>query len=80
MDAGICLQDFDSIVEATWAGFIRSRADIGDLKTSVALRWLQRRGFGSRLVERRFDRHFRHEDDEPTLAICGFDRAGPRIY
>ena len=48
-------------------------ADTRGLKTRVCGAWLEERGFHTRLVERRVDARFRRGDDEPGLALCGFD-------
>lgn len=68
------LNDFD-IVEDTNAetGVLFRSSDSLTLKTRVLDRWLARYGFSTRLVERRFDQHFRVQDDESKLALCGFD-------
>jgi hypothetical protein len=42
-------------------------------KTRACSLWLERRSFRNRLVERRFDATFRLQDNEPVLALCGFD-------
>jgi len=39
----------------------------------MASRWLERRGFTTRPLERRVDKHFRRTRDEPRFALTGFD-------
>jgi len=38
------------------------------------------RKFKTMLTERRFDEHTRRRDEEPALALCGFDQERPRRY
>jgi hypothetical protein len=73
------LFDFDKIEkENVETGVIFDAGGIGRFKTRACDAWLARRQFGTRLVERRFDRTFRRQytdaqDKEPALALCGFD-------
>jgi hypothetical protein len=75
----LILNDFDRIVTANVeTGMLTHARNVGALKTRVAAGWLRRRGFDPKLVERRFDAQYRRHDDEPRLALCGFDGPGPR--
>jgi hypothetical protein len=75
----ILLNDYDRIVPANCdTGLLTFPEDVGLLKTRVANRWLEQRGFRPRLSERRFDAGTRCYKDEPKLALCGFDDGGPR--
>jgi len=51
--------------------------DTGALKMRVCSKWLEARGFRTRIIERPFDSHFRCRTVEPQielrLALCGFD-------
>lgn len=73
------LLDFDKVEkDNTETGVVFTAHDIGRFKTRPCDAWLDRRGFRSRLVERRFDSRFRRQytdahDKEPALALCGFD-------
>ena len=70
----IFLNDFDRIEpENVETGLIFSVKDVCSYKTRVCSRWLEDRGFQTKLVERPFDSNFRCRDDEPRLALCGFD-------
>ena len=51
---------------------------IGRFKPRACAEWLEARGFETRLIERYFDGNFRRQDDEPKLALCGFDSNGGR--
>jgi hypothetical protein len=56
---------------------IFSAADGGVLKTRACSKWLEERGFQTRMIERPFDTNFRCRTAkpyaEPRLALCGFD-------
>jgi hypothetical protein len=68
------LNDFDRVEpENIETGVIFTSADIGRLKSRACCKWIERRNFQTRLVERRFDSTFRRHDKEPGLALCGFD-------
>lgn len=70
----IFLNDFDKIeAENAETGLVFETRNIDSYKTRACSEWLQRRGFQTRLVERRFDANFRCRADEPRLAFCGFD-------
>ncbi|MGC1728436.1 MAG: hypothetical protein WA747_03535 [Steroidobacteraceae bacterium] len=45
----------------------------GGLKTRAAAEWLEARGFSTRLLERRVDANFRRTEQEPVIALAGFD-------
>jgi hypothetical protein len=72
----IFLNDFDK-VENVETGVIFNIADERRFKTRACSRWLEDRGFRTRLIERPFDSHFRcrtvQPQVEPQLALCGFD-------
>ncbi len=68
------LNDFDRAVAANVeTGILLKKRDIGKFKTRVCARWLERRGFKARLVERRFGTNFRCDPSEPQISLCGFD-------
>lgn len=81
-DAGpvrIMLQDFDRVEEANLrTQVLTRRADIGTRKTRVVARFLRRTGFDPAVVDRAFDGRTVRGEDEPELALCGFDGRGPR--
>ncbi|WP_192244267.1 thiamine biosynthesis protein ThiF [Mesorhizobium silamurunense] len=52
----------------------------GQLKTRICANWAERRGFQTRLVERRFARDLRVGNDEPLLALCGVDNPQARSF
>ena len=77
--AQIFLNDFDSVeVENIETGLLFTQADLKRTKARTCADWLEGRGFRTRLLERRFDSHFRCQHDEPRLALCGFDSNPPR--
>ena len=77
LDSGlteISLNDFDRVEpENVETGLIFNVKDAGSYKTQVCSQWLEDRGFQTRLIERRFDSSFRCREDEPRMALCGFD-------
>ena len=77
-DAGeveVILNDFDRVEpENAETGLLFTDAAHAQYKTRVCSTWLEKRGFRTRIVERRFDEHFRCQSKEPRLALCGFDK------
>ena len=68
------LLDFDKVEkDNVETGVIITTEYLDGFKTRACDAWLDRRGFRTRLVERRFDATFRLQDGEPRLALCGFD-------
>lgn len=49
-------------------------------KTRMAAKWLEERGYKTRLLERRIDNHFRRVATDPVLALSGFDDNWPRQW
>ena len=75
----VILNDFDRVEpENVETGVLFREAACGLYKTRVCADWVERRGFRSRIVERRFDEHFRCGPEEPGLAFCGFDKNSAR--
>lgn len=76
--AQIYLNDFDVVEPENFdTGMIFGRGNADILKTRICDKWLERRGFRTRLIERAFDSNFRcrtaRPQIEPRLALCGFD-------
>jgi hypothetical protein len=68
------LNDFDRIEpENVETGVIFNADDERRLKSRACCAWMERRGFQTSLVERRFDATFRRHEKEPWMALCGFD-------
>ena len=75
----VYLVDFDTVVEANHAtGLLTDESDIGRLKTRVVASGLEQLGHRTRLIERRFGNDLTPGNDEPLLALAGFDRIEPR--
>jgi hypothetical protein len=74
-DLQLVLLDFDIVVkDNVETGVIFAAEFINRFKAHACDDWLVRHGFQrARLIERRFDATFRRQDDEPALALCGFD-------
>ena len=81
-DAGeveVILNDFDRVEpENVETGLLFTEAAHAQYKTRVCSTWLEKRGFRTRIVERRFDDHYCCQSDEPRLALCGFDKNSAR--
>ncbi len=75
----LMLQDFDIIERANLgSGLLCVAEDEHTLKTRVCTRWLEERGFRTRLCERAFDETTHRRVGEPSVALCGFDKPDPR--
>lgn len=80
-DVRFYLLDFDKVEDTNLeTGVLFEPGDEEGLKTRVIDRWLMQRGFDTRLVERRFDEHFRMQGNEARLAFCGFDNNAARRH
>ncbi len=78
-DTLFLLQDFDRVVSGNWsAGLLCENDSPGRFKSRLCSHWLETRGFRTRICERRFDATVRRGDDEPYIALCGFDSAPAR--
>ena len=77
----VVLNDFDEVdPENVETSLLFTNAARGRPKTRVCSAWMERRGFRTRIVERRFDEHFRCGANEPRFALCGFDNNIARRY
>ena len=75
----LVLQDFDSVSLANRSTSLLSREmDVGRRKTRMAADWAERRGFRTKIVERRFAADFTVANDEPAVALMGVDSPAPR--
>jgi len=73
------LQDVDEAGQSTESTSVLTfDRDEGRQKTRICSDWAERRGFRTRLIERRFDADLRVAHDEPTLALCGVDNPQTR--
>jgi hypothetical protein len=73
------LQDVDTAGGSTESTSILTDAsDKTRLKARICADWAERRGFTTRLVERRFAEDLRVASDEPLLAFCGVDNPQAR--
>lgn len=59
-------------------GLLTSRDHVGVRKARVVARALEHRSAQTLIVERRFDADFKRANDEPAVALAGFDAPGPR--
>lgn len=75
----VYLQDFDKVVVANMsAGLLCSAIDIGAYKTRLCSDWLEAREIQTRIIERKFNKHTIRGEEEPYIALCGFDNAHSR--
>ena len=76
----ILLQDDDKIVDANWSAGLLSEIKHRNLyKTRLCGSWLEARGFETIITERRFDANTQRINQEPFVALCGFDSASSRL-
>jgi len=74
--AKLFLHDYDEITLGNWSAGMLCEPELkGTLKTRVCAAWAERRGFKTRLIERPFDADTHVGEDEPRIALCGFDSA-----
>ena len=77
--ATLILQDMDAVTGSTIStSVLSSRHDVGLMKTRVVAPWLEKRGFKTRLLERRFDASTRIAVSDPSVALFGVDNASAR--
>jgi hypothetical protein len=75
------LCDDDVVEEANVeTGALLKSADVALPKTRVAAKWLEERGFSTKLLERKVDSCFRRTAEEPVIALSGFDNNNPRQW
>lgn len=72
----LVLQDFDVMTPSSESTSILTTSDlIGQKKTRALAAWAERRGFTTKVQERRFDGNFTRQAEEPSIALCGLDNA-----
>lgn len=77
--ATLYLQDADVVTKSTLSTSVLSaQGDLKVKKTRVAANWLERRGYATAIVERRFDEAQRVGAVEPRLALVGVDNVAAR--
>ncbi len=80
-DVSIVLQDFDKITEANYsAGLLCEHNNEKQFKTRVASKWLEERGFNTLITERKYNENTIRIEEEPFIALCGFDSASARLH
>lgn len=73
------LQDFDVVENANVGSALLCTPEaVGRKKFRHCAEWLENLGFTAAVTERKYTEHDRRNDDEPGIALCGFDRARPR--
>lgn len=72
----LVLQDFDKLVPANDSTSLLTFSPVPKImKTRAMAAWCEERGFETRLVERRFSDNLKTSNDDPSVAVCGFDNA-----
>ena len=80
-DVRFLLQDFDVIEPGNFSsGLLCTEGIVGRKKTRHCADWLDELGFQTTINERRYTEHDRRTDDDPRIALCGFDRGRPRSF
>lgn len=78
-DVQLVLHDFDRLADSNDSTSLLTTMEIvGGYKTREMAKWAESRGFGTRIVERRFPGGLRIENDEPRLALGGVDNPQAR--
>jgi hypothetical protein len=73
-DATFYLQDYDIISQANVSTSLLTEANaVGRMKTRAMAEWCENRGFGARLVERKFGDDLRVGGEDPRIGICVVD-------
>ena len=74
------LQDFDRITDGNYsAGLLTDKQNSTSRKTRHCAKWLEAFGFEVTITERRYDSNTIRVNEEPYLALCGFDNAKSRL-
>ena len=77
--ATLYLMDYDTVEDSNLETCVLfDDSDLHEFKTRACAKWLEDRGFLTRIVERPLDENFRCREDEPRLALCGFDTNSAR--
>lgn len=72
----LVLQDFDTVSRANEStSVLTNELAVGRRKTRAMAAWAEMFGCATAIVERRFGASTRRLDDEPAVALCGFDNA-----
>ena len=74
------LQDFDRITDGNYsAGLLTDKQSTKPRKTRHCAKWLEAFGFEVTITERKYDSNTVRTNEEPYLALCGFDNAKSRL-
>jgi hypothetical protein len=77
--AAILQDDQTAELENEATGLLTATTDIGTRKTRVAAKWLERAGWETFLVERRYRGDTPLKDRDPPIVLTGLDDPLPRI-
>lgn len=74
-DVALILHDFDLVSDENWGtSVLVGDGEYGGLKTKLVEKWVDRKGFAVRRVDRRLLPTDRIDEDEPRLAFSGLDK------
>jgi len=62
------------------SGLLCTPEAVGRKKVRHCAAWLDNLGFTTTVTERKYTEHDHRSEDEPGIALCGFDRAQPRSF
>jgi len=80
-EVSFLLQDFDAIEAGNFSsGLLCNEGLVGQKKTRHCAGWLDHLGFQTSISERKYTEHDRRTEDDPKIALCGFDRGRPRSF
>lgn len=75
----VLLQDFDVIKKANFStGLLSEEIHINKKKTRICAQWLEKRQIITTILEQRFNAKTFIDENDPRIALCGFDKAEPR--
>lgn len=77
----VLLQDYDKIEIANYSsGLLSNEGCVGNFKTRICSEWLEEKSFNTVITERKYDKNTKVTEEEPRIALCGFDVSEPRLY
>lgn len=80
-DFKLLIQDFDRITDGNYsAGLLADKQNTTLRKTRHCAQWLEAFGFEVTITERKYDSNTVRTNEEPYLALCGFDNAKSRHF
>lgn len=73
------LQDTDRVVPGNYdSGMLSESEHEKQLKTRVVSKWLENRGFQTKIVERKYDKFYNRQEEDPLILLSGLDNIETR--